>query len=148
MKAYPFMQPLYVPQPPKTWSALSIACPNPSCSAAAGTACGGRCCPERVAEAVERARRGDLEPASDRAPALLSDDGLSDCTKCRTFNRRTIACDDHRCAAMVQGRGACRTARTPGSRFCHVHRCVVQEHSERCPRKSTQNRKCGQHAGR
>jgi hypothetical protein len=146
--AYPFMQPLYAPQPPKTWSALSIACPSPACSAPAGTACGGRCCPERVGEAVERARRGDLEPTPESARVPLADDGLASCASCRSFNKRTIGCPEHRCAAMIAGRGPCRAARTPGSMLCPVHRCTVEENGERCVKKLIYNKKCAEHAGR
>jgi hypothetical protein len=148
MPVYAFMESAIPALPPAArFTATSIPCP--ACEARAEEPCSGpRICSERLGEALELMRRGELAPAPESTPVGLADDSPDGCTACTTFNLRTLGCDEHRCAAMVQGRGGCRTARTAGSRYCYIHRCVVGEHGERCTWKAINNRKCADHAGR
>jgi hypothetical protein len=131
--------------PAARFTATSIECT--SCRALAGESCTGpRVCPERVSQAVDMMRRGELPEAPERAEGGAQ----AACPDCQasTFNGRLRACSDaHRCRATRRG-GQCRSATLPGLSRCDMHACRIEEDGRRCGGHAEQNGKCGRHLGR
>jgi hypothetical protein len=108
------------PEPPvaKTYSALSVRCPNGH--AEAGAPCPPpKVCPERVASAIDALRANQL-PETDPVKRVAA----SDCPACGATMTRSghlAACGPHHACKRRFPKGTCRRIRMPNSEYCEDH---------------------------
>jgi hypothetical protein len=114
---YGFMEAAVPPDPGKSWSALSIPCPE--CQAETGSYCPGeRFCVGRMARLRELMNSGELKAT----PISTRPRNCPDCRRKRNQNNtKWVACsDDHRCKSPDRGR-RCIAAIVPGRDKCPQH---------------------------
>ena len=106
--------------PAISYRADQVICP--ACQAPVNEECpGGRVHPERMHEALARARAGTLEPAPERPPATEAEP-CPDCGRELTQSGRPKACSDAcRCHQTLHTHRRCAQPVVPGTRFCVSH---------------------------
>jgi hypothetical protein len=125
-RKYGFMESIYREDSPKArrFTANSIPCPNPECGAAAGEACSDtRVCPERLHEALDLLRAGQIP----EAPEPAQDTVAEPCDACqvrKTQRGSPKFCGDpaHRCSRIIpRSQKQCAAPVVPGTRYCGPH---------------------------